>query len=215
MTIPDFRGPRESLARCRERDRYVCWLVSRHPTTPDMLVWLGWFARRRKATDRLRTLARRGFASVQGMVRGTDGRTQEVYCRWRAKPDLLPHEVEMTWLLLRLHAGSIERGPFVSDQTILPDAEVRIRGQLYYFELDRGTMGTAQMAQRFLKYERCPHFSLWVCPSAERMDALRRLADRLRTTALFTTYAEALADPHAPIWRDVGGGVTALPREPW
>jgi hypothetical protein len=56
-------------------------------------------------------------------------------------------------------------------------------------------------------------FVLWVCPTGERLEHLRSQAGRLRAVALFATFAEALANPHGPIWRDHRGGRAALPRE--
>ena len=64
------------------------------------------------------------------------------------------------------------------------------------------TSGCGMGAGRFRLYEGCPHFSLWVCPTPERVEALRRRAGRLRHTALFATLADALASPHAEVWTD-------------
>lgn len=211
LNSPD---PRQSLAFSRKRDAWICWLVQRHPLTAEMLVYLNWFSQKRKAVKRLRRLVECGRTFLLGTVCQRPDSPEQVFCGWRAKPDQLLHEVQLTQLFLRLDAGEIQRGPSISDQTVLPDAELRINGQLFYLELDRGTMGTAQIAQRFLKYESCPHLSLWVCSSEARTEVLRQRAVRLRSTALFTTYAEALADPHAEIWRDFNGGTVELPREP-
>src|SRR5262249_2644173 len=82
-----------------------------------------------------------------------------------------------------------------TDKEIRSDAEVLINGQPYYLELDRGTMSYAQIGRRFRVYEGCPHLSLWVCSSAERRDGMRQRAGILRSTALFTTLAEAIASP--------------------
>jgi hypothetical protein len=51
-----------------------------------------------------------------------------------------------------------------------------------------------------------------VCPTAERRDGLRNRAEAIRHCALFTTFPEAVADPHRAIWLDVGGKRAALPR---
>src|SRR5207247_1327812 len=98
-----------------------------------------------------------------------------------------------TWVcwLLRSHPAPA---------SLLVDAEVWITGRLYLLELDRGSMGYAQVERRFRKYEDCPHLSLWVCATEARREGLRLRAERLRHTALFTTFAEALASPHGDIW---------------
>lgn len=202
-----------SITFARQRDARICWLLETHPVTAAMLVRLGWFPNKNKALRRLRRLVARKRIRLVGTVCRATGRPEHVYCRWRPKPDQLLHEVELTELCLRLNAGKILRGRQATDGRVRPDAEVWVNGQRYYLELDRGTMGYAQVARRFRKYEGCPHLSLWVCPTQERMEGMRQRAERLRHAALFTTFAEALASPHAEIWRDFHGGKAALPRE--
>jgi hypothetical protein len=178
-----------------------------------MLASLGWFPSRGKALKRLRRLVARGRIRFAGTVSRKSGRPEHVYCRWRVKPDQLQHEIELTDVCLRLDAGRISRGPHVTDFEVRPDAEVWINERLYYLELDRGTMGYAQIDRRFRAYEGCPHLALWVCGSRERLEGLRRRAGRVRTTALFATLADVLATPHGRIWHDHSGQTAALPRE--
>jgi hypothetical protein len=184
-----------------------------HPVTAAMLVAIGWFPTKRKALRRLQRLAARRRVRVVGTVSRKPGRPEHVYCRWRPKGDDLLHEVELTALCLRLDAARVLRGPHATDDRLRPDAEAWINGQLYYLELDRGTMGYAQIQRRFRLYEGFPHFVLWVCPTPERRDGLRGRAEALRSVALFTTFAEAVADPHAAIWLDYQGARVALPRQ--
>ena len=211
--VPAFGTRQRSLAYARVRDERVVWLLTMHPVTAAMLVGIGWFPTRAKARKRLRRLAAKGRVRFVGTVCRKLGRPEHVFCRWRPKGDDLIHEVELTELCFRLDAARILRGPHATDDQIRPDAEAWINGQLYDLELDRGTMGYAQMERRFRLYEGFEHFVLWVCPTPERRDGLRARAERLRHCALFTTFAEALADPHAPIWVDVRGERAALPRE--
>jgi hypothetical protein len=210
---PAFGPTQSSIAFARARDERVCWLLSQHPVTAAMLVSLGWFPSKNKALKRLRRLVARRRIRLVGTVCRKGGRPEHVYCRYRPKADLLLHEVELTELCLRLDAGAILRGPHVTDTAVRPDAEVWINGRLYYLELDRGTMSYAQIERRFRTYEGCPHLALWVCGTPERLEGLRRRAGRLRGTALFSTRADALADPHGPVWVDHGGGKAPLPRE--
>jgi hypothetical protein len=207
-------GPaRSSNDLARERDARVCWLLEQHPVTADMLLRLGLFPNRAKALKRLRRLAEKKQVRLVGMVSRKAGRPEHVWCRWTPAAQHLLHEVELTELCLRLFASEIRRGPHVADHHVLPDAEIRINGELYYLELDRGSMSYAQLErQRFRKYEGCPHLTLWVCPTETRLEGMRRRAERLRATALFTTFAEALASPHGEVWRDVSGDRAALPR---
>ena len=210
LTCPSSQ---QSLAFGRVRDARVEWLLGMHPVTAAMIVGLGWFPNRKKALRRLRRLALRKRIRLVGTVCRRAGRPEHVYCRFRPKTDQLLHEIELTELCLRLDAGAIMRGPHVADRERCPDAEVWINGRLYSLELDRGTMGYAQLARRFRLYEGSSHFVLWVCSSRERLEEMRRRAERIRSIALFTTLAEVLASPHGEIWRDYHGGRAALPRE--
>lgn len=213
LTHPPTPDTRLQSEFARARDMRVIWLSGQHPVTAAILVRLGWFPNRHKASKRLRRLTARGRVRLVGTVNGKTGRPEHVFCRWHPKPDQLRHEVELTELCLRLDAGVIRRGPHVTDRQVLPDAEIGINGAVYYLELDRGTMRRRQIEQRFRKYEACPHFVLWVCSTAARRDALLMRAAGLRHTALFTTFAEALAAPHGEIWLDFAGTRVALPRE--
>lgn len=213
MKDPTAPSASNSLQQARQRDATIRWLLQEHPVTAAQLVQLGLFPGKNKALQRLRRLVRRGQVRLVGTVCRGPGRPEHVYCRWRPGADQMLHEVELTELCLRLDAGTIRRGPAVLDRHVLPDAEVRIGSEVYYLELDRGTMSYAQLARRFRLYEGCPHLSLWVCSTAERMDGLRERAGTIEQTALFTTRAEALAGPHGAIWRDRTGMVAALPRE--
>jgi len=203
----------QSTSFSRERDARIRWLLGMHPVTAATLVSIGWFPTRNKALKRLRRLVQRKRVRLVGTICRKAGRPEHVYCRFRPKADSLLHEVELTELCLRLDAAKILRGPEVTDARLRPDAEVWINGRLYYLELDRGTMGYAQIARRFRLYEECAHFVLWVCSSPQRVEGFRRRATAIRHTALFTTLASALTAPHGPIWQDVGGHIASLPRE--
>ena len=214
MTSPATDGPpASSNAFARVRDDRVCWLLETHPVTAAMLVGSGWFPSKNKALKRLRRLVARRKVRLVGTVCRKAGRPEHVYCRWRVKPDQLLHEVLLTELCFRLDAGHILRGPHATNPRYRPDAELAINGRTYYLELDRGTMSYAQIAGRFRKYEGCEHFVLWVCSSEERAEGMRRRAQAIRATALFTTFVEASASPHGDVWRDYQGSRAALPRE--
>lgn len=210
---PFTTDPQQNLAFSRERDARICWLLETHPVTAAMLVGLGWFPTKKKARNRLRRLVFRKHIQLVGTICRKLGRPEHVYCRFRLKPDQLVHEVELTELCLRLDAGKILRGTQATDERIRPDAEVWIEGRLYYLEIDRGTMGYAQIERRFRLYEGFPHLSLWVCSTPARMEGFRQQAEKLRHSALFTTLTQALSSPHGEIWIDYAGGRAALPRE--
>lgn len=213
IAVTTVGDARHSNALARARDNNIEWLLDTHPVTADMLVGLGWFPTRAKARVRLRRLTAKKRIRFVGTICRKGGRPEHVYCRWLPKLGGLVHEVELTELCFRLDAATILRGPHVIDDDIQPDAEVRIKGHLYYLELDRGTMGYAQMARRFERYEGFEDLVLWVCPTAARREGLRQRAEPLRSVALFTTLPEALDSPHKPIWIDYAGNRTSLPRE--
>src|SRR5207247_2347891 len=79
---------------------------------------------------------------------------------------------------------------------------VWINGQLYYLELDRGTMSYTQISARYAKYKACPHVVLWICSNRDRLEGMRARAAQLRHTALFSTLSEAICSPHGAIWQD-------------
>ena len=110
--------PVNSNHYARERDARVCWLLDTHPVTAAMLVSVGWFPSKNKALKRLRRLTARKRIRLVGTVCRKAGRPEHVYCRWRVKPDHLPHEVELTELCFRLHAGKILRGPHAADARV-------------------------------------------------------------------------------------------------
>ena len=198
----------------RARDRRIEWLLGTHPVTAAMLAALGWFPTPAKARRRLNRLAIRKRIRLVGTVCRKAGRPEHVFCRWRPKPDTLLHEVELTDVCLRLHAGRIVRGPHATDPAVRPDAELTINGRRFAVELDRDTTGVGRVVRdRFRAYEGYPHLSLWVCPTVARRDALRSRAVAIRHSALFATMAEVLADPHGPVWLDFDGGRASLPRE--
>lgn len=205
--------PQDSGSYGLDRDARIGSLLGTHPVTAAMLVRLGWFPNTKKALQRLRILAKRKAVTRVGAVWRKEGRPENVYCLWHPKSDHLLHEVELSEVCLQLSAGVIRRDPAIMDRAIRADAEVVINQELFYLELDRGTMRMGQIERRLARYEGSRHISLWICADGKRLEEVRRRAAKVRHTALFTTFAEAKADPHAEIWQDFGGARVALPRE--
>jgi hypothetical protein len=207
--------PMSNNEAARQRDAGLFWLLERHPATANMLTAIGLFPSKRKARKRLYRLVQRKQLRLLGTVTLTTGRPEHVYGRGRWKTDNLLHEVQLTRVCLKTHAGDIQRGPGQVDDYLRPDAELLIGGERYYLEMDCGTMSSREVVQsRFSRYQSSQHLVLWVCQSERRMQALRREASVIRDVALFTTLDLALRDPHAPIWIDADGGRAALPRHP-
>lgn len=213
---PNTNPPeRSSNAFARERDARICWLLERHPVTAAMLVEIQLFTDRKRAIKRLNRLCERRQLKLAGTVSLKDGRPEHVYCRsrWAAKGDTLLHEVLVSRVCFKIHATEVRRGPDQVDSFLRPDAELRISGQRYLLEVDCGTMSYQQVvSERFTKYGSCQDIVLWVCSTEARAEGLRTQAQVLSGVALFTTLPLALANPHAPIWRDYAGETAALPR---
>jgi hypothetical protein len=203
-----------SNAIARRRDRQILWLLERHPAMAAMLVEIGLFATKARASKRLRRLVEKKQLRVVGTVSFKDGRPEHVYCKgFAVKADNLLHEVQLSRLCFKMHADDVRRGMGEVDPFLHPDAELLIRGQRFLLELDLGTMSYQEIVQtRFAKYHTCTDFVLWACSTEIRMEGLRSRAEAIRETALFTTVARALRDPHAPIWKDFDGESAALPR---
>lgn len=211
-TVPG-NGHRSSNAFARQRDATILWLLEHHPATAGMLAGIGLFSNRRKAGKRLCRLRQRKQVRILGTVSLKGGHPEQVYCRGRWwKADNLLHEVQLTRVCLKIEADEIRRGQGDTDPFLRPDAELYINGQRFLLEMDCGTMSYGEIVRkRFAKYRACPDFVLWICPSERRRDGLRRHADLIRGTGLFTTLDAALANPHASIWMDVDGEKAALP----
>jgi hypothetical protein len=206
-------SPKTSNAIARERDAALLWLLARHPVTATMLVQIGLFSNRKKASKRLCRLAQRRKLRLLGTVSLKCGRPEYVYGRGHWNTTNLTHEVLLTKVCLKIDAEEMRRGHGEVDATLRPDAQLLIGGRWFCLELDCGTTGYADVVRkRFTKYQACDDLVLWVCPTASRMEGLRRHATIVRGTALFTTLDEALANPHDRIWIDCDGARAALPR---
>jgi len=121
------------------------------------------------------------------------GHPELVYCCWgdRLSQQLL-HEIELTELCLRIHAGEIRRGARArSMRGSVPMQNSSSTASDSSRSTTRGTMGIAQIQERFSLYEGCPDLVLWVCPTEARCSSPAR--------------ARAAAAGHCPV-HDVCGG---------
>jgi hypothetical protein len=211
---PHTHERQSSNAFARQRDAQILWLLERHPATAGMLVEVGIFTSKSRASRRLYRLVQRKKLRIAGTVALKDGRPEQVYCRSRwVKPDTLTHEVQISRLCFKIHADDIRRGPAEVDAFLRPDAELVIDGRRFLFECDRGTMSYQTVAEkRLVKYTFTTDSVLWVCSTPTRMEGLRSRAGIIRGTALFTTMDQALRNPHAAIWINCDGECVALPR---
>jgi hypothetical protein len=210
--IPATPDRESSNERGRRRDALLCWLLERHPATAGMLVGIGLFRTVTRSRKRLRRLVGKKCLRVLGTVSLGSGRPEHVYGRGRGiKSDNLLHDVQLSRVCFKLQVQEIRRGKEV-DSYLRPDAELFIGGRRFLLEYDAGTIGYRELIEkRFRKYLACDDLVLWVCPTAARMEGLRRRAELIRGIALFTTLEQVLANPHGPIWVDFDGGRAALP----
>jgi hypothetical protein len=211
---PSPDRPRSSNALAKARDARILWLLERHPATAGMLVEIGFFRSKSRASKRLRRIVSRKRVRLAGTVALREGRPEHVYCRGsRVKGDNLLHEVYLSRLCFRMHADTVRRGLEEVDRYLRPDAELVIGGRRFLLEFDRGTMSYEEIVhRRFSRYRSCNDLVLWVCSTDTRMEGLRRRSEAIREVALFTSLEAALRDPHAPIWIDFDGAKVALPK---
>ena len=140
----------------------------------------------------------------------TTGRPEIAYCNsWKPKADQLRHEVWVTDFLLCYPDAEIVRGWRV-DRHIRPDAEMQLRGQKFYVELDSGEQSHRQVRDRQLAYASVRDFLLYVTLSERRLTGLIKHAESVRHIALFTTLERVVADPHGPVWVDCQGKTVAI-----
>lgn len=205
---------RSSNALAKARDARILWLLERHPVTAGMLVEIGFFRSKSRASKRLRRLVSKKRLRLVGTVTLQEGRPQHVYCRGsRVKGDNLLHEVQLSRLCFKIHADTVRRGVEEVDRYLRPDAELVIGGRRFLLEFDRGTMSYEDIVRRrFDKYRSCNDIVLWVCSTDTRMQGLRQRSKTIREIALFTTLEAALRNPHAPVWTDFDGAKAALPK---
>ena len=144
-----------------------------------------------------------------------EGRPERVFCNgFEPQRNHLKHEVWLTDFLLPYDEYSeMKRGNEV-DQKIRPDAEMEMGNEKYFVELDTGTVHHPKQRKRWKRYSTVKdEFLLVVTLSKIRMKNLITNADGVRSIALFTTLAEAIADPYGEIWRDcLGKECAAIPR---
>lgn len=213
ISLTGIDRQRQSNAFARWRDALILRLLDQHPATAGLLVAIGLFSTRKKASKRLARLRERKQIRCIGTVALKDGRPEYVYARGRHqwKADNLVHEVQLTQVCLKIHADNIQREPEKIDSYLRPDAELWIAGRHYLLELDRGTESIADVVgTRFEKYQLTRDCVLWICPSERRLENLREQAAVLCLNVLFTTIDRALSNPHAAIWIDLAGNRVAL-----
>lgn len=207
------KRPVNSNAFGRQRDAMLLWLLARHPATAAMLVSVGLFRTKTRASRRLHRLVGKQQLRIAGTACLKDGRPEQVYCTGQLKADTLLHEVLISQLCFKTFVDEVHRGEGEVDSYLRPDAELIINTQRFLLEIDRGTSSYDAIVQtRYAKYRTCRDFVLWVCPTQARMEGLRSRAGMIREIALFTTVDRALSNPHAPIWVDVDGAAATLPR---
>jgi len=139
-----------------------------------------------------------GFVQLKPM-----GRPQQVYCGWT--PNHLLHEVLLTWFVMLFRNTAFRRG-FDVNQDILADADMIVNGELFYVELDTGSVPYRRQKARWEKVcELCDEPFLVVCLTEPRMQGLMNIAKDLANVFLFTTLGRVRADPCGPVWKTADG----------
>ncbi|MGC3970604.1 MAG: hypothetical protein QM775_25695 [Pirellulales bacterium] len=90
------------------------------------------------------------------------------------------------------------------------DLILKVDGVRFDVEHDRDTMNRRQMIKKFEKLESCRNDVLWICPTETRVRELAKLAPN--AFHWFTTFEQAVSDPHGDVWANRDGEFVALPR---
>lgn len=162
---------------------------------------------------------RRGWLKYVGSAKNdAGGRPVDCFCNgWVPKFDNLRHELIATRACVA-HPGATFRRGYDVHGTYRPDFEMRYRDtlgedQLFYGEIDCGTMKQEKVRARWRKYRGCTDTLLAIAASnpargiasEARMGQLMRWSADIASTALFTTM-ERLQDagPFGRVWSEIG-----------
>ena len=191
----------------RQRDEAVLNFLDVHPADAAILVFLGFFLTIHKALKRLWILEKRGKVKMVGSAFKHDGRKRRHIWSGRLISKV-QHEYDLTLILLKMHVDRVVRGFAVDERN--PDAQAWINGGMVYLELDRGTERKwKELRERFAVYNETEHDVLWVCITPTRMNQMMKNSDNPHFW--FTTFSQALVNPHERIWLNKAGELMSLP----
>lgn len=191
----------------RERDAALFSLARRHVITMRHIFPL--FPSRQTAYRRVKRLLKiKQLRKVGELMLQDTGPPESVFCTgWKPKYDQLYHEVMLTNFLLHYDdAAEIVRGWYV-DRTLRPDAEVTLNKQLYYIELDTGSMTMGQVRRRQRVYRSTEDIILYVTLGTQRrMQNLMNASELIENRALFTTLEQIETEgPAGKVWLSRSG----------
>ena len=189
------------------------------PITARILVDLGYldsFAEEHRmfaANRKLNALAGRVDSSIRRVGAaygpGKNGRNcwQSVYCIKWIHGNKVQHEYDLTRLLLAWEPSSYQRThvPFNADALIV------IENDHYLLELERGTNNAKDIKKRCAAFSG-PYTILWVCKDEKDLKDKMRWTAAVRDRSLYTTFDQAVEDPHREIWVSPNGLLVEIPR---
>jgi hypothetical protein len=118
----------------------------------------------------------------------------------------LQHEAEISEIEIRLQVDDVlrfSRIPKEMRKTLSPDALIQVNGNTFVWEHDRGTENEDQIKAKMHKLSQFDGEKMWTVPDRMRLDMLKELAPDDRHW--FTTYDEAVTNPHGQIWETQSG----------
>lgn len=155
------------------------------------------FPSRFAATKRLHRLWERGKIKRVALVHGVEcGRPRYLYSKSPIKIDNSEHSYGLSRFLIQYPGALIK----INEDEYSADAFLSVGGQHFFVEYDRDTEKMSYIRSRFEKYRDAPCKVLWVCPSPERQEQLRKAAEIVKHNSLFGVESEIAADPRGKVW---------------
>jgi hypothetical protein len=179
--------------------------------TARMMTDLEYFPNIKVANRRLNRLSRKRTSKVRKMntLAYLDNSWQCVYtCGPPFGSNMVQHHTEVTALLLMMEVDHYERWAVPCDA----DALLTIGELRFLWENHRGTQNDKGMAKRVEKLTEWQDTILWVCKDKTDVKEVIRQTKAIAPRCLYTTFDQAMADPHAAVWQFADGLLTDLPQ---
>lgn len=210
----DAAGGRRYANKYRDaaatRDAEIEAFLKKDPMTARMLVDMEVLPNMKVANRRLNRLAKKRTSTVRKFSTqvNLDNKWQCVYfCGPPFGVNMLQHHTEVTALVLMFEVTNYERWNVPCDG----DALLWIGNMRYLLEHKRGTQNNKNIEKRVERLQAWANTILWVCRDETDLAETIRQTTAINSRCLYTTFKEAMQDPHAEIWRFADGLTVDLP----
>ena len=196
-------NPDSSNKQGARRDAHLIRLALIGPIWIDILVKLGFFTRRQTCQRRMQILEDDHRVRYAGRARtGVGTKKAHMWSLRRIAYQLLQHEVDVMRVFFSFwpHAYALT-GQDV-DPKFRADMELTIgspeTGRTFLVELDRDTERIEQIRGRLAHFDSCQKMILFIAPSQERIDEVKRLSGNLNI--YYSTLDRVVADGWGNHW---------------